>query len=181
MNKKELRKLLRNRKLPDEYIRKAGQIMAEKVIGLPQFKHADSVFCYLSTDSEPSTELILAEAFRTKKVYVPKCIDEHEMKAVRIFSYDDLVTNKFGIREPEKTGEIETVFDLIIVPCVAAGVYGERLGHGRGYYDRFLKNARGDIICMCFEENIRDDIDMDEHDIWMPCVITEENVYEKVR
>ena len=178
MNKKELRKLLRKRKLSDDYIREAGQIIAEKVIELPQFQQACSVFCYLSSDSEPSTDRILAEAFRNKRVYVPKCIDDHEMKAVRIHSNEGLIINGFGIREPKNMDETETSFDLMIVPCMAAGTHGERLGHGRGYYDRFLQNASGNIICLCFEKNIRDDIEMDEHDISMPCVITEEKNYE---
>ncbi|MBR3352623.1 MAG: hypothetical protein IKG35_10965, partial [Erysipelotrichaceae bacterium] len=62
-------------------------------------------------------------------------------------------------------------------PCMAAGRNGERLGHGRGYYDRFLKKADGKIICLCFEDNISDDIDMDDNDVFMPVVMTEKNEY----
>ena len=178
MNKRELRKLLRSRLLPAEYMTEAGKIIAEKVLELPQYRKADSVFCYLSTDREPSTEMIMADALKNRKVYVPKCISDHEMLAVRIFSTAELKKNAYGISEPEFFEETETVFDLIIVPCMAAGKKGERLGHGRGYYDRFLKTAAGNVVCLCFEKNIREDIEMDDNDIRMPCIITENKTYE---
>ena len=177
MNKKELRKLIKERKLPDDYVMTAGSIIARKVIDSRQYREADSVFCYLSTAGEPSTDIIISEALKSKKVYVPKCINKSEMLAVRIHSTDELEISRFGIREPVNVGETSLSFDLMIIPCVAAGKRGERLGHGRGYYDRFLKRAEGKVFCLCFEENILNDIEMDDNDLFMPAVITEKNDY----
>ena len=72
----------------------------------------------------------------------------------------------------------EEDYDLVIVPCLCAGKNGERLGHGAGYYDRFLQGSRWLKICLCLEENIREDIPMGQHDLYMDLVITEENIYE---
>ena len=177
MNKRELRKLLRESKLPEDYMKRAGLSIARKVIDSALFRNADSVFCYVSTAEEPSTEIIINEALKTKRVYVPKCISDSEMLAVRIRSAEELKTGHYGIPEPVDVSETSVSFDLMIVPCMAAGRNGERLGHGRGYYDRFLKKADGKIICLCFEDNISDDIDMDENDVFMPVVMTEKNEY----
>ncbi|MBQ1757606.1 MAG: 5-formyltetrahydrofolate cyclo-ligase [Erysipelotrichaceae bacterium] len=177
MNKRELRKLLRESKLPEDYMKRAGMNIASKVIDTALFRNAGSVFCYVSTAEEPSTEIIINEALKTKRVYVPKCISDSEMLAVRIHSVEELETGHYGIPEPVDVSETSVSFDLMIVPCMAAGRNGERLGHGRGYYDRFLKKADGKIICLCFEDNISDDIDMDENDVFMPVVMTEKNEY----
>ena len=62
MNKRELRKLLRESKLPEDYMNRAGMNIASKVIDSALFRNADSVFCYVSTAEEPSTEMIISEA-----------------------------------------------------------------------------------------------------------------------
>ncbi|MBE6103736.1 MAG: 5-formyltetrahydrofolate cyclo-ligase [Erysipelotrichaceae bacterium] len=177
MNKRELRKLLRESKLPEDYMKRAGMNIASKVIDTALFRNAGSVFCYVSTAEEPSTEMIISEALKTKKVFVPKCISDSEMLAVRIHSAEELKTGHYGIPEPVDVSETSVSFDLMIVPCMAAGRNGERLGHGRGYYDRFLKKAKGKVVSLCYEENIRNDIDMDENDVFMPIVMTEKNEY----
>ena len=79
------------------------------------------------------------------------------------------------ILEPTVTTETISAeeLDLIVVPCVSASTGGKRLGHGAGYYDRFLAHSSGNAICLCFERMLRDDIPMDEYDVWMPAVLTE--------
>ena len=77
------------------------------------------------------------------------------------------------------TEETSSDFDLIIVPCLAAGRNGERLGHGGGYYDRFLASSTGKTVCLCFKRNILDEIPLDEHDVMMNLIITEEAVYRR--
>ena len=54
--------------------------------------------------------------------------------------------------------------DLAIVPCVAMTVKGDRLGHGKGYYDAFLNQAKATTIAPIFREQIVEDIPMEEHD-----------------
>ena len=180
MNKNELRKKIRQNKLSREYILEAGELIAETVLSMPEFIEAESVFCYLSADNEPSTDRIIEEALKDKAVYVPKCLNDGEMVAVKINADTYLQRNAYGILEPVVVSETAISFDLIIIPCMAAGVKGERLGHGKGYYDRFLEYSKGKIVCLCFENNIRDDIEMTENDIWMPCIITENNNYGNI-
>ena len=175
--KKEIRKEIRQISLEKEYVQCASKVITDKILGLDCFKNAKSIFCYLSTDDEVSTWNIINEVITDKKVYVPYCADKEKMIAVRYSSDDELNKNKYGIYEPVDISETETDFDVVIVPCLSAGRNCSRLGHGRGYYDRFLKNTETTKICLCFEKLMKDDLPMDENDIYMNMIITEENVY----
>ncbi len=163
--------------LSDAYIAQAGADIQKHLLASPLYIEADTVFLYVSMEKEPDTLLVLRHALEAgKRVCVPKCVNRREMLAVRIHSLADLAPGRMGIPEPvsaEETIEPEEM-DMILVPCVAASLDGKRLGHGAGYYDRFLAEANSRrAVCLCFHKMLRDDIPMDEHDIWMPAVLTE--------
>lgn len=97
-------------------------------------------------------------------------------------------TGAYGIREPVpelaipmKTEDI----DLVIVPCVAFDGKGGRLGHGAGYYDRYLPKLREDAVMVlaAFEEQRLPEIVMEETDVHIPVCISDlacENYYPGV-
>lgn len=142
----------------------------------PAYRAANTVFCYVATAQEPDTRAILADALDSGKVLcVPKCVGKGIMKAVRIFSQKDLRPGKYGIPEPaDGLPEVAPEdIDLAVVPCLAASPDGRRIGHGAGYYDRFLSPVKAKRICLCFKALLRDDIPMDAHDLLMDKVISE--------
>src|SRR5262245_55218940 len=69
--------------------------------------------------------------------------------------------------------------DLVVVPGVAFDRRGARMGHGFGYYDKLLKNARADapLVALAFECQLFDEIPIEDHDVFMDLVITEKAVY----
>ena len=163
--------------LPDEYVIQASRIIQEKVMSMRQYRSAQSIFLYVSTDGEPSTLRILSHALQNgKAVYVPKCINRQEMLAVRIRSLGELAPGAWGIPEPRHwTEEIKAdALNLILVPCVSASLDGKRLGHGAGYYDRFLAGKADRAVCLCFHRLISDDIPITDNDVIIPMVLTEE-------
>lgn len=177
MNKNELRNLIKKcaDSLSEEYIQSANSAIAEKFISSQQFQECESLFIYVSTAKEPDTFRIINKALSSgKKVYVPKCGQNHTMKAIRIHSTDELQAGYMGIPEPVGTEEAERI-DITVIPCICASTDGRRLGHGAGFYDRFLADCDATKICLCFEKLFSDDIPMDEHDIYMDIVITERN------
>ena len=108
---------------------------------------------------------------RNRNIYIPLCID-NDMYAVKYPC--ELIKNKYGILEPSglsDTIKVEDI-DLAIVPCLSASKDGKRLGHGKGYYDRFLNDDLY-TICLCFEKLLSEEIEMDEYDRYMNEVITE--------
>ncbi|MBQ1878386.1 MAG: 5-formyltetrahydrofolate cyclo-ligase, partial [Erysipelotrichaceae bacterium] len=177
MDKKKAREQLRNRIPEQEYRLSAGRRIEERLLSSPLFQNAHRIFCYLSTTSEVMTDEIITVCLKDKELYLPKCLAKGEMLAVRMTEETVLTENRYGIREPDRIEETASDFDLIIVPCLAAGRNGERLGHGGGYYDRFLANSTGKTVCLCFERNISEEIPLDEHDVLMDVIISEEGVY----
>ena len=177
-DKTEFRKMMlkRQSELDDDYVASAGRSIEAQVLSLDAFKNAKSIFVYVNTEKEPSTRRIIDQALLGgKAVYIPKCVSKTEMLAVRISDTESLLPGKYGIPEPPAVTETKTAeeLDLIIVPCVAASEDGRRLGHGAGYYDRFLKGSSGNAVCLCFSEMTEADIPACGHDILIPTIITD--------
>ena len=175
--KKQLRQtmLKLQRSLPKDYMNAASNRIQLKILELPQYHMAKSLFTYISMPQEVSTDIIIQRAFTDgKRVYVPKCIGD-EMFAVRIHDLDHMSPGSYGIPEPIDHSETATAdeLDLILVPCISASADGRRLGHGAGYYDRFLKTRPHNTFCLCFRKMLLTDIPVAEHDVNMAFVISE--------
>jgi 5-formyltetrahydrofolate cyclo-ligase len=89
-------------------------------------------------------------------------------------SATDLIIGPYELREPSPTCPVMALeaFDLILVPGVGFDAVGNRLGRGKGYYDRLLSVTRGYKCGIGFEEQLVEQIPAVEHDIKMDCVIT---------
>jgi 5-formyltetrahydrofolate cyclo-ligase len=109
------------------------------------FKSAESVMFYVSKPYEVDTGSMIEEALKQgKRVIVPvtnpkeKELIPSEIKCPKT----DLKKGPFGILEPKKkcmkTVNMEDI-DMVVVPGVAFDRKGNRIGHGQGYFDRFLK------------------------------------------
>ena len=176
-DKKTLRKRIRklSDELSGEYIKTAGRGIAEKVVNSAEFSACKSLFVYVSTAREPDTYYIIEKAWQAgKRVFVPRCLPDNQMQAVRLDGFSELRAGMMNIPEPvgHETAEPEEL-DLIIVPCVSASADGKRLGHGAGYYDRFLERTNAEKICLCFGKLLCEDIPTDSRDVFMDKVISE--------
>lgn len=182
MEKKELRALVTGERdgLDRAYISSAGRRMTELLVESELFQEAENIFLYLSTEREPDTRQILSEALQCgKQVYVPGKVRNGSMEAVRLT--EDMVLRKgaFGIEEPACTDDTETAdrLDLILVPCITAGKDGGRLGHGGGYYDRYLAGSPAVRMCLCFDALRREGLPMEANDVRMEYLVTEHGVF----
>lgn len=174
--KKALRRSVtaRVKLLPRAYRAAASEQIADQVLSSDEYRAAQRIFLYIGMPTEPDTAAIIEQALKDgKDVFVPKCVSKTEMLAVRIRSTDDLAPGAYGIPEPTDLSEtIEPdAIDLILVPCVSAWTDGRRLGHGAGYYDRFLQGNAGKTLCLCFRKALSPDIPVDENDVRMHRVI----------
>ena len=174
--KKALRKSVTTRVklLPGAYRAAASRSIAKQVLTSEEYRAAKRIFLYIGMPTEPDTAGIIEAALSDgKDVYVPKCVSKTEMLAVRIRSTADLVPGAYGIPEPTDLSEMiePDAIDLILVPCVSAWTDGRRLGHGAGYYDRFLKGNADKTLCLCFRKALSPDIPTDENDVRMHRVL----------
>ncbi len=163
--------------LPEEYIGQSDRGIRENLLALDVWKRARSVFVYVSMNREPDTKAILRKALEEgKTVAVPRCLDDGELEARIITSPDELRRGRFGILEPDGHGVAlhPRNIDLVVAPCVAADRQGYRLGHGGGYYDRYLARVGCGTVCLCRARLLQDSLPHDALDRPVEFVITED-------
>lgn len=177
MDKKELRKEVRAAKglVPlEEKISRSGIIMS-KVEEIEQFRKADTVLLYWSMDDEVYTHAFVNKWYKEKCILLP-CVDGDDLLLRRYTGPSSMTKGpQFGI--PEPTGEVYEKLDeieVIIVPGVAFDRGGNRMGRGRGFYDRLLKTTPDAYkIGVAFDFQIYDNIPMESFDVPMDCVVSE--------
>lgn len=86
---------------------------------------------------------------------------------------------EIGIGLKDLSETLEIVPDVLIIPGLSFSKTGERLGRGKGFYDRYLDGFSGLKIGVCYECQLREDIPTEEHDQKLDWVITELNIYRK--
>lgn len=179
-NKIEIRK--NSRKKREELLEKdikifSGQIF-ENLISENIFENKKNILSYLDFKNEVQTDLINKKILEENKILLlPRVVDKENMMAIENNGKYSL--SSFGNREPigeEYLGDI----DLIIVPGVAFDKFGNRIGFGRGYYDRFFEkypNARK--VAIAFEVQVVDEeIETSPLDKKVDILITEKNIYK---
>ncbi|XP_043593198.1 5-formyltetrahydrofolate cyclo-ligase isoform X2 [Bombus pyrosoma] len=159
----------------------------DKLCSLPQFQESTRISLYLSTKDEIDTIEILKYIFERKKVvFVPRYKGK-EMEMVKLLSmqdYETLPLTKWNIKQPNVNELRENALqtgglDLILIPGVAFTANGKRLGHGMGYYDKFLdlclkkQQKIPHLIALAFNEQLCEDIPTSENDILLDLVLTE--------
>jgi len=155
----------------------------DKLYESEYYRKSKKIFIYISYDSEINTKGIINKALEdNKKVYVPRTEFKNRlMDAVEIMSLDNLVESDFGILEPSiKEPYIDpNELDLIVVPGVAFDKQGGRMGYGAGFYDRYFKKISEDNIkkvmkvALAYEFQTLEKVPMNDHDIPVDCIITE--------
>jgi len=116
-----------------------------------------------------------------RNVFVPKVNKDNILSTHKIHTLLDLKFGAFGIEEPITFSTNTTNFDCIIVPMLGADIKGNRVGYGKGFYDRFLENANGVKIGIVFDACLVDELESEEHDIPLDLIITENRVIETIR
>ncbi len=144
MDKKELRKQIRAAKKAVPFCDKCTYSVPimQQVEALPQFQQASIVLLYWSMEDEVQTHDFVNRWYQQKKLLLP-CVDGDDLR-LRQYTGAECMTEgeQFGIGEPtgEEFTDLERV-DLIIVPGVAFDRQRNRMGRGRGFYDRLLKST----------------------------------------
>lgn len=175
--KQRLRREIRNAaaSLDAEYRAAASRRIAERVRALSSYREARTVMMYVSLPEEPDTRALIADAVSAgKTVLLPRCVSPEKMIALPFTGWDRLEKGRMNIPEPLWTEGTEIPApDVILVPCVTVSPDGRRLGHGAGYYDRFLAGQRGETICLCFRRLMRGEVPAGPADRRMDRVITD--------
>lgn len=148
----------------------------EEVLNLLKSLKVKSVFSFLSQNKEPDTIFIIAELLRRGvKIALPKCVNE-TMFAIEYDENCALKVGQFGIIEPDSQKQIGAV-DAVLVPLVAFDKNLNRLGKGKGFYDRYLKNINAIKIGVAYSIQEVDCVVTNEFDIKLDYIVTENIIY----
>ncbi|MBE7030373.1 MAG: 5-formyltetrahydrofolate cyclo-ligase [Ruminococcaceae bacterium] len=177
MSKASLRKVMLSyrRELSKEEVVRNSQQIFTKI--RPILEDKQSVMVYLSFQNEVDTFALLDWLWEQKKnVAVPVC----DTKAFEIFpsvlnSSRELVHNKYGILEPDIICTPDFCYDAVVIPGIAFDLSGNRIGFGKGYYDKFLSTQKNNPlkIGLCHDFQLLSDIPSEPHDFCMDYIITE--------
>ncbi|MDL1913564.1 MAG: 5-formyltetrahydrofolate cyclo-ligase [Bergeyella sp.] len=102
------------------------------------------VYLPIKKNAEVDTLFVIQKCFQRKvQVFVPKIVGR-DMVSVEIFEHSKTIENSWGIPEPENTDFYKnTDFDIIVVPLLYCDYNGNRVGYGKGFYDRFFSSLFG--------------------------------------
>lgn len=144
----------------------------------PYLTDAKRIALYMAMEEEVDLHFLFLPLLKEKEIYLPVCKPKGEMDLCRLDPNGDMIENRYGILEPKAKQIIDPMqLDVIIVPMVAFDAKGNRLGHGMGYYDRYLKKSRALRIGVAFACQQVTDIQPQPHDVMMDVIITQEQIY----
>lgn len=171
MDKKELRRIIRERKASHskEELKVMSDSICRNVMKDGVWRAAGVVLLYHALTDEVCTDMLIRNAeMMNKTVLLPVVVgDELELRVYE--GEESLSIGAYGIKEP--TGRLfpESEYhriDLAIIPGMAFDAHNNRLGRGKGYYDRLLpKLSKAYKIGVCFPFQILDSIPCEEHDV----------------
>lgn len=182
-SKSEIREVLLSKRSsipPEEYAKKSRKIIS-RLTQTDAFRQASVIHLYISMNQRNEVNTFpLIEKLLTagKKLVVPVMnMDNGSLKHVQIDSTDKLKENEWGVMEPESGEEYPAKkLDLIIVPMVGADENRNRMGYGKGYYDRFLSSVDCPAIGLVFEDCVLPELPVEPHDRKLSAVITENRI-----
>lgn len=178
MKKDDVRRRVKAQKsiLDDTERNVAAQAVFDMLEKTAAFLMSENILMYHSLPDELSTHRFLDKWCKRKHFFLPRVNGLN----LEILPYDrsNLRLGAFQIEEPtgNETTSVRDI-DLIVVPAVGYDIKGNRVGRGKGYYDRLLASTRATKIGVAYDFQVFDDIETEPHDVRVDIVITDRNYY----
>lgn len=173
MEKKELRaqiKALKKQHSKEQLMEQSEKILA-KLEQNPDFVKSHKIMLYSALPDEVQTQAFLEKWHLKKQIILPTVVGD-DIIPVEFGKDTTFAVGDFNILEPQNE-PYKGDFDLIVVPGVAFDRNGNRIGRGKGYYDRFLcRHLNVKRIGICFDFQLVDKVPAEPFDIRMDEVIT---------
>ncbi|MFH2106656.1 MAG: 5-formyltetrahydrofolate cyclo-ligase [Candidatus Micrarchaeota archaeon] len=173
--KSDLRKQIVSKKkeLGQKQIDGMSSLITKCLIANPEIQKAKTIAFYLSKKDEVQTKSAIEILMKQQKqIFVP-IVDGEHIRLVEFVSFDDLHIGKFGVPEPKTKKPAEKNPEVMVIPGIAFDKNCNRLGYGKGYYDRLLKKFKLYKIGICFDFQVVDSVPVKDHDEKMDIVITD--------
>lgn len=160
----------------DEVLNKFSKEIFEKIEQTQRFADSKCILAYYSFPGEVITHGFIEKYANKKKILLP--VVQDDKLVLKVFTDSkDLKLSAYGI--PEPVGEEFLDFDQIDLAIVPGMVFDRnlnRIGRGKGYYDRLLPKLSAYIMGICYSFQLKDEIPVEAHDISMNCVISQNEI-----
>jgi 5-formyltetrahydrofolate cyclo-ligase len=168
--------LERRNRLNSQEIAKRSKSIQEFVINNNKFQSAKVVGAYFAFGSEVATELIIERAkMLGKKIALPR-VEEDKITFYELSSTKSLIRGRFGIMEPPPYGHMDEI-DLLVVPGIAFDKKGNRLGYGKGFYDRLLSGKRTFSIGLAYSFQLLENLPHHRYDKRLDAIASEDGIH----
>ncbi len=177
-NKKDLRVKMKAELQRNPEKEKKDMLIYNVLCDLDIYKDVKNIFSYVSFDGEVDTHNIILDAlYKEIGVFVPKIINDSIFEVVKLNDFSELKKDKFGILAPVNSDKIDSVkFNLLLIPGLAFDKKMNRLGRGKGYFDRFLNEVTGVKIGLCYDFQIVDKVPIADNDVKMDIIVCDSGV-----
>ena len=160
---------------------KKSELVKELVLQSDEFKKARTIHCFISMNHRFEVEthtLIQSMLLMHKRVIIPVMnMENGTLDHSELTSFSELELNKWGVLEPKELKEFDVnKLDLILVPLLGADLNGNRLGYGKGYYDRFLDKVNTSSFGLVFDEFILEKVPTESFDRKLNGIISEKGL-----
>lgn len=152
---------------------------------ISHFIESEEILMYASLPKEVDTLGLIKDLLNTgKKIYCPRT-EGDKMYFYRINSLNDLKEGNFHVLEPDKSNDTllrmnATKSYCMIIPGLMFDVSGNRLGYGKGFYDKFLFTNQQlyniTSIALSFDEMVKEHIPSDIYDVRINYIVTENKI-----
>ncbi len=175
--------LTARKRLPLSVVGERARALSDHLLAAPEVRRAATVAAYVSVSSEPGTGPLLDALTRAgKRVILPLVQPDKDLDWAEYTGPGALHSARFGLLEPDgPTLGLDAVrsADAVLVPGVAVGRDGMRLGRGAGCYDRVLARVLPDtFVCLLLNsEEVLDEVPHEDHDRRVGAVATENGIH----
>ncbi len=180
--KSEIRKQTKKMRsaMKKEDVIQKSTVAANFFLASNYYKNSKQLMLYMPLGNETDTSVIVKAAFRDGKTVVFPVTDEKSGEITPFYALPDtkFLKGAFSVSEPLGTQMADmSKTDVILVPGIAFDKAGNRVGFGKGCYDRLLKDSSADLIGFCFEFQVYEHIPSESHDIKMNALVTEKGLF----
>lgn len=138
--------------------------------------NSQNVACYFPIGSEVDTHNIMLDILEHgKHILLPKIVD-NSLEFYDIPNLGKLEKGSFDIMEPKDSCKKAEKIDCVLVPTIGVSKSGDRLGYGKGYYDKFLSSTKAIKISLTYSRQVVKSIPSEHYDIKIDLIVTENEI-----
>jgi len=174
--KNELRKsvFLAREEKGEQHLLDLSESLISRLESTDYFQSAKTILCYFALPFEVNTIPAINRWIQTKTVLLP-VVEHKELRLKKFVGKEHMVRGSFNVMEP--VGNLFDHYDsidLVIVPGLAFDLNKNRMGYGKGFYDRLLPKIKAKKAGICFDFQLFEQIPADTFDQQMDLILTEQ-------